>query len=239
MKEPIAATTNEIAQRVREPAVQASFAKRITDYMQSKNYKLDKNPGEVNIVYVEGANEDGSTNDNKSNQFNDRRVAIVFKDGVPAIAGNWEATVNPGVAYMGDNQKGLPHTLFGQYSSWQVGTHVGPSGKNGHEGLLQSAPIKVVRAWTGARPSNAEIERGTTFDGKKTFIESGEFGINQHWGYDYSADDISIASAGCLVGRTIEGHKDFMQIIKADPRYRKDSGFMFTTAIIPSWELSK
>lgn len=228
-----------IAQVVKNVAQkpQGQFADRIVKYMEAKGYQVSRKPGEVNIVYVEGADEDGTPNSNQSNHFNDRRIVFSFQDGQPKIVGNWLATVNPGVAFLGVNPKGLPHTMFGQYQSWQVGTHVGASGGSGHEALIQVAPVEVVRAWTGMRPSDAEIKKGKTFDGQSTFVERGEFGINQHWGYDYPPDDISKVSAGCLVGRSIDEHIKFMKTIKSDPRYRSDSSYLFFTAILPGVEL--
>jgi len=228
----IGATVKNVVQKP-----QGQFAQRIVKYMEAKGYQISRKPGEINIVYVEGADEDGTPNSNQSNHFNDRRIVLAYKNGQPEIVGNWMATVNPGVAYLGVNPKGLPHTMFGQYPAWQVGTHVGASGGAGHEALIQVASIKVIRAWTGMRPSNVELEKGKTFDGNPTSVEAGEFGINQHWGYDYSPDDISKASAGCLVGRTIEGHQEFMAIVKSDPRYRQDSSYIFSTTIIPGWKL--
>lgn len=217
----------------------SKFEDRIWAYMESQGYAIAQNPGEINIIYVEGANEDGTLNDNKSNEFNDRRIVLTVTDGRPKIIGNWLATVNPGVDYLGVNPKGLPHTVFGQYKSWQVGQHCGMSGGNCHEGLIQVAPIKVNRAWTGARPTQVEIDKGKTFDGKETFIESGEFGINQHWGYDYPANDISKASAGCLVGRSIDEHVEFMKIVKSSTQYKSNPGYIFYTTIIPAWALPK
>lgn len=222
--------------RERSPE-KSSFGDRIIRYMESQKYKIYRGDGEINIVYVEGVNEDGSTNGNEGNKFNDRRIVIQFKGGKPEIIGNWDATVNPGVAYLGMNPNGLPHTLFGQYKSWQVGQHCGLSGGSCHEGLIQVAPIKVVRAWTAMRPSGEEVEQGKTFDGKPVKIQEGEFDINQHWGYDYSLDDIAKASAGCLVGRTIAGHQEFMGVVKRSAQYRQNPGFIFETAIVPGWDL--
>lgn len=217
----------------------SKFEDRIFSYMKAQGYVISTNPGEINIVYVEGANEDGTLNDNKSNEFNDRRIVFAVDGGKPKIIGNWLATVNPGVAAIGLNSKGVPHTAFGQYKAWKVDQHCGMSGNNCHEALVQDAPIKVNRAWTGARPTQVEIDKGKTFDGKETFIESGEFGINQHWGYDYPANDISKASAGCLVGRSIDEHVEFMKIVKSSSQFKSNPGHLFHTTIIPAWALPK
>jgi hypothetical protein len=50
-------------------------------------------------------------------------------------------------------------------------------------------------------------------------------------------NNISFASAGCLVGRTRQGHREFMQLIKQDKRYQLNRQYMFLTTIIPGNEL--
>ena len=88
-------------QKQEQPAQAMGLGDRVIRYMESKKYKIYRGEGEINIMYVEGMNEDGSGNDNEGNKFNDRRLVIAFKDGKPEIGGNWDATVNPGVAYLG------------------------------------------------------------------------------------------------------------------------------------------
>jgi hypothetical protein len=68
-------------------------------------------------------------------------------------------------------------------------------------------------------------------------LDTGLFDINQHWGYDMPRNNISFASAGCLVGRTRQGHREFMQLIKQDKRYQLNKQYMFLTTIIPGNEL--
>lgn len=69
---------------------------RIIKYMMIKNYHISTKSDEFNIVYVEGMNADGTENTDAPNQFNDRRMVIQIVDGIPKIAGNWEATTEPG-----------------------------------------------------------------------------------------------------------------------------------------------
>jgi hypothetical protein len=69
--------------------------------------------------------------------------------------------------------------------------------------------------------------------------ETGQFGVNQHWGGDSPTDDIGRWSAGCLVGRTKEGHREFMKIIKSDPRYLKSRAYVFSSIVIPGDDLFK
>jgi hypothetical protein len=95
-----------------------------------------------------------------------------------------------------------------------------------HEALVQTLPIKVHR------------DLGEDFErtGDATFV--GLFGINQHWGFDLPKTDIRSASAGCLVGRTKKDHRDFMALLKADPRYEASRGYRFMAAVIPAAALA-
>ncbi|UBF29887.1 hypothetical protein K9N68_37385 (plasmid) [Kovacikia minuta CCNUW1] len=195
-----------------------NLASKIIEYMRSKNYRISTKPGEINIVYVEGMNKDGTLNDNTPNVFNDRRIVIEFDDrGTPQIIGNWEATINPGNYYYKNpmNPKGTANIVYGQFkNAWKVGIH-GTSSP--HEALVQCSPVTVNR---GKVPGQVKSK------------DTGNFGINQHGGYNYPTDDINKASAGCLVGRTMSQHQQFMSIVKQDPRYKTNRGFAWDATII-------
>lgn len=204
-----------------------SFAGLICRYMEEKKYELFKGSGEINIVYVEGCNADGSLNADEPNQFNDRRILITFENGAPKIIGNWEATTEPGFYYTDSpmNISGAARIKFGQYlNCWEVGTH---GNSVPHEALIQIRPVTVYRDY------NRDMARV----GDKE--DTGLFGINQHGGYDYPFGNIGPASAGCQVGRTMDGHEEFMRLIKTDPRYKKDHTFAFSAAILPGDEVVK
>jgi peptidoglycan hydrolase-like protein with peptidoglycan-binding domain len=198
---------------------------RIIAYMQKKNYFICRHPDGKNIVYVEGVDADGSLNPQTPNVFEDLRIVFsIGPDGKPLIQ-PWVATTEPGKPYTMNpmNPKGAARIALGQYKSWAVGTHVGASGKDPHEALIQCAPIDVYR------------------DSKKDFkregpIYTGIFGVNQHWGYDQPKDDVGTASAGCLVGEKRDGHRAFMAVVKSDPRFRANNGYKFVTAVIPGHE---
>ncbi|MBW4562031.1 MAG: peptidoglycan-binding protein [Mojavia pulchra JT2-VF2] len=204
------------------------FASRIVKYMQNKKYYIAVGKQQYNIVYVEGVNANGTLNNDKFNQWNDRRIVIEIASGTPQIVGNWVATTEPGDYYTKNppNPKGVARIAFGQYNAWRVGYHYGTTGAETHEALEQCGTIKVHR------------------DRNKDGLRSGDpidvgshFFINQHWGYDKSL--VSTASAGCLVGQSREEHKDFMQLIKQDRRYRLDNKYVFWTTIIPGDDLAK
>jgi len=200
---------------------------RIVKYMQSKKYTIFTEPKEYNIVYVEGMNENGSLNNDARNEFNDRRIVIEVVDGVPKIVNHWGATTEPGSHYTFQPmlpEKGAARIQFGQYKAWAVGMH---GSADRHEALVQVDDITVCRDF------NEDFKR----TGDK--LDTGSFEINQHWGYDAPVNDIKNASAGCLVGRRREGHREFMRIIKGDRRYVTNSNYVFYTTVIPGDDLVK
>lgn len=202
------------------------IASKIVKYMQAKNYEVFTNPKEYNIVYLEGVNEDWTLNSDTPNQFNDRRIVIEVVDGIPKIVNHWQATTEPGSRYTYNpmNPGGAARIKFGQYKSWSVGIH---GNSEPHEALIQVAPISVYRDF------NKDFQR----TGDK--VDTGLFLVNQHYGYDAPANDIKNASAGCLVGRRREGHREFMAIIKQDPRYLANKSYVFYTTVIPGDDLLK
>ena len=201
-----------------EPAT-PSLAARIVRVMEERGHRLDKGDGEINIVYVEGLSPDGTPNRNEPNRFNDLRLILRFVGGRPEIVRSWEATTEPGRYYTDHplNTQGAARIALGQHlGAWQVGVH-----RESHEALVQTGAALTV-----CRDTNRDFKR----DGDVR--DTGFFGINQHWGYDAPTDDIGKASAGCLVGRTTEGHREFMDLVKSDRRYRADHQFHFSTTVL-------
>ena len=207
------------------------LASRIVQYMQSKQYNVATHPGEYNIVYIEGADENGVPNADRANHFNDRRLLITFKNGQPVIVGNWQGTTEPGSHYTYRpiswyaRKHGAARIKFGQYKAWQVGIH---GTAEPHEALIQVDNISVHRDLNkDSLRTNDRID--TNYN----------FAINQHWGYDFPENNIMTASAGCLVGRTRKGHREFMSLIKKDPRYQLNSRYIFETTVIDGSKLHK
>jgi hypothetical protein len=199
------------------------LAERIIQALDHGKFEIFRNEGEINIVYLEGSNSDGSPNKNEPNKFNDQRIVITFKNDKPIILGQWLATTEPGTHWVLHplNPAGAARIKLGQYKAWQVGIHhLGKA--SAHEALVQTGGQITVY-----RDKNQDNKR----DGDKE--DTGFFAVNQHWGYNNPIDDIKTASAGCLVGRTVEGHKEFMSIVKSDPRFKADKKFVFSTTILP------
>lgn len=204
----------------------SNLATRIVKYMELKKYKIFSGTKQYNIVYLEGANADGSINLDTPNHFNDRRLVIQLLNNEATIIGNWEATTEPGNHYTVKpmNPGGAARIAFGQYRSWCVGMH---GTRDVHESLVQVAEVCVHRDY------NKDYKR----PGDK--LCTGLFGINQHWGYDLPTTNVANSSAGCLVGRSRGGHREFMNLIKKDIRYESDRRFIFTSTIIAADDLVK
>lgn len=207
-------------------AAGGKLAWAIWQAMEHKKYWLARVPGYVNIVYLEGAGTDGVPNDNKPNQFNDVRTVITVQDGKPVIVGKWDGTTEPGKFYTQNpmNPKGAARIALDQFKAWVVGTH--GAGAGAHEALVQHGTIRVFR----------DINKDYKRDGDA--VDTGSsFAVDQHWGYDLPSLDIANASAGCLVGRTKAGHKQFMSMLKADPRFQNSRGYMFMTAVLSAQDI--
>ncbi|HEY9636966.1 MAG TPA: hypothetical protein V6D14_26430 [Coleofasciculaceae cyanobacterium] len=202
-----------------------SLAEQIIDYCEEKGYKIDRGIGEKNIIYVEGMYPDGQLNNDEFNVWNDSRLVIEFKNGKPEIIGAWEATTEPGQYYTINpiNAGGAARIAFGQYQAWQVGMH---GQADPHEALIQTGGTVIV---------HRDLNQDGVRTGDRT--DMGFFGINQHWGGNSPQSDIGRWSAGCLVGRTRDGHQEFMALCKQDPRYQKNREFVFLAIVIPGDEL--
>ena len=199
------------------------LAARIVRAMEARGYWISRHPDCVSIVYLEGSGIDGVLNGDAPNKFNDARFVLrIAGKRKPEIVGAWEATTEPGRYYTANplNARGAARIAFDQYKAWSIGTH------KDHEALVQTANVTVFR----------DLDKNFKRPGDKPY--TGTYGINQHWGYDLPKEDIGKASAGCLVGRTKKGHREFMALVKADPRYHANNAYRFQTAILPAEEVA-
>ena len=207
---------------------------RIIAYMLQEKYYISLGEKRYNIVYVEGMNVDGTLNDDAADRFNDLRCLIEIVNGRPRFAGNWVGTCEPswyhtklinGKTRLG--KIGVARIKFGQYRAWRVGRH-----NNHHEALVNPFPVDVYRDVNEDMLRTGDPLHKTT-------------GINQHHGYGITGS-IGGASAGCLVGQTVEGHEEFMKLVKSDVRYlasplqsnnSKWHNYKFITTVVPGDEL--
>ncbi|MEG4861220.1 hypothetical protein QUB75_27080 [Microcoleus sp. K1-B6] len=186
---------------------------KILKYCQSKNYPIET----FNIIYIEGCDINGRLNSDAPNQFNDVR-AIFDKT---KCLDCWQATCEPGAWYTHTpmNPDGAFRIAFGFHKqAWEIGIH---GNSEPHEALIQVGEVRGFRDYNQdfVRPGDREVR--------------GHYGINQHWGYDMPPGNIGQASAGCLVGRSRHGHREFMQFCKNSGRR------YFDTIVIPGNEVFK
>lgn len=204
------------------------LAARAAGVMLAAGFWISRHPDCVNIVYFEGVDKDGTLNDDRPNRFNDLRLVFrVGSDLRPFLLGAWEGTTEPGAPFTANplDPNGAARIVFGQYESWNVGIHKANS-PSAHLALVQVADVVV------ARDKNKDGKR----TGDRQF--TGVFGINQHWGFDNPVDNVGKASAGCLVGRTKAGHREFMAIVGKDPRFGVNRGYRFMTAVMDGAAMS-
>lgn len=199
------------------------LAGKIVRAMQANKYWIARHPDCLNIVYIEGIDPDGSLNDNRNNVFNDLRVVFRLKSsGIPEIVGKWEATTEPSRKWTLTpmNSGGAFHIKFGQYKAWIKGWY------HTHDALLQAGEIE------GYRDPHKTFKRDFNHP-----VHGANFGVHHHWGYDLPHDDMGNSSAGCLVGRSTDGHRMFMNAILRDPRYKANAAYRFIAAIMPAGDL--
>ena len=213
-----------------EPAddIQTRLAKRVLRYMRKKNYWIARAPNMCNIVYVEGLDGDGKVNEDRANEWNDRRMVIqIAPGGQPTMLANDLATTEPGRIYTLSplNPKGAARIAFGQYKAWVDGMH-----KGNQPALIQRGKVRVHRDINrdGSRSTNDPVDIGDAF------------GINQHsTAPDYTPEFVDKFSAGCLVGCRMRWHLSFMQIVRQDIRYQMNKSYMFITTIISGDDLER
>lgn len=227
--------TSATAQRLAVPtallpeiAESKTWFDKVIKYMRARNYFISRHSDCKNIIYLEGMNSDGSPNAYAPNKFNDLRVvySVDAQGRLDFQTSMWDGTTEPGRFWTVQpmNRKGAARIAFNQYKAGVVGTHH-PNSASAHEALVQVEPITVCR------DLNKDLRR--TWDE----LDTGLFAINQHWGYYAPKDDLGRTSAGCLVGRTKEGHRKFMSVIKSDPRCGANHSYRFVTAVMPGDEV--
>jgi hypothetical protein len=203
------------------------LAGRIAAALARRGDWLCRDPACVNIVYVEGLEEGGQVVPRRPDAFDDLRLLLrILAGGRPEIAGAWCATTasgRPAVEAPAEPQ-GAPRLAAGQHRGWVVGrTAIGTELEQ--EALVQCLPLPVTRdADRDFRRAGDPAERGV-------------FLIDQHGGQDAPRERVGGVGAGCLVGRSQDGHRAFMALLRDDPRWRVNAAHVFTTSILTAAEL--
>jgi len=180
-------------------------------------------PGEVNIVYLEGANIDLTPNNDAPDLWNDVRMVISpTQFGEQNISLLAQATSEPGLSATHSKQaaalKGVFRIGIGyHHEKWAMGFH---KQNRNHPALVQVAPI------IGTRDANK--------DGKRTgdLVTDNVKGLNQH-GTRPNLTSMRVGewSYGCLAGREWEEHLRFIMFCRRDPRYVVNKNFLFSTTV--------
>ena len=195
-----------------------SLAEKVVACCEERGYFLDKEPGEINLIGIEGINPDDTLNNDVPNAFNDLIGCLIFENGQPRFKGLYIGTTEPGRYYTINklNAKGAARLDLGQQRCWQTGFHKGQ-----YEALVQTgAPVKV---W---RDGNKDFSR----DGD--VLDTGSFGINIHHGGNNPVNNIGRYSAGCQVIRSGNDFAEFMQIVKSDPRWKANHKYIFKYTLL-------
>ena len=204
-----------------KPKQADKIAAALIDYARKQNWEVRDGEGKYNIFYVQGLFSNGVSNDNAPNEFNDSRF-LVEVNPTPRLVGAWEASIEPGSYYTKQpmNVEGAAHIQVpGQYKAWHIGKH-----KGRELALVQVAPVNIIRD----KNRNTKVDEGD-------LKEHSLIGANQH-----SANDqqfVDGASAGCPVGRTSQGHQEFMRFLQQDADYKVDKNFIFSTSFISAKDL--
>ena len=200
-----------------------SYAQKLVAYMTIQGYRLFRHPGEINIIYCEGANLDGTPNPDEQDRFNDLGLLLRFDDsGEPEIIHRAVCTTEPGTLATFSAQAmqlgGVARVQLTQYlNCWQLGFH---KSNPAHPALVQCAPLLVHR------------------DRNRDFKRPGDalmpaWGINHHGTRPgYFAKAVGMFSLGCSVRLHWKDHLEFIELLRTDPRYVAEPKFRFSAAYL-------
>lgn len=193
----------------------------IISFCEKRGFKIFRQPGELNIIYIEGMNIDGTLNKDELDGWNDLRLLIDFVGSKPRLQFWQIATTEPGrtATFSASAKKrgGVARITFGQHlECWQMGWHKGQQ-----PALVQCAPIKVHR------------------DANRDGIRTGDpitlaTGINHHGtSLRFKGGKVGTWSEGCLVGMIYAQHLRFIQFLTTDPRFIADRKFKYSAIVLP------
>ncbi|HEY9725204.1 MAG TPA: peptidoglycan-binding protein, partial [Chroococcales cyanobacterium] len=207
------------------------FASSLTQYMMKKGYFVPRGDRRYSIVYVHSLNEQFQPTPSTPDAWDDRRMILeIPNNGVPRIVNHWTATCDPGLAPTQRSRiaGGVAQVAFGQYQAWQHGFHGYGKRYPPYPSLVQAGPVDIMR----------DTNRNYRRDSGDTLIQkSTGNGINQHHGWN--ASEVGFNSEGCLVGKNVEGHHEFIDLCKQDVRYQVNPGYTYFTTVIEGADIFK
>lgn len=204
-------------------------AHAIAAYCKMKGYPWESTPGHLNIVYIEGLNEDFTPNADKWDEWNDLRIIVDHRPDtlVPFIRFCQVATTEPGrkPTFSAASKKlgGVARLAFRHYpKKWVQGYHNAARYGTKHPALIQKRNEPVM------------VHRDVNLDGKRTGDPiSPAFHINHHGVMPGAIPKlVGGHSAGCPVGLIWEQHLEFIETTKTDLRYLENPDFTYSATII-------
>jgi hypothetical protein len=205
-----------------------SLAGRVTAALVRRGDWLRREPDCVSIVYLEGMDSHGRQTPRRPDAFDDLRLLLrIMPGGRPEIAGAWTATTAPGRPAVESpaEPEGAPRLAPGQHRAWVLGrTAIGTELEQ--EALVQMLPVRVTR------DANRDFRR----EGDRA--ERGLYILDQHGAMDALRERVGGAGAGCLVGQSQEGHREFIDRLRDDPRWRVNAAHLFTTSVVRAEEVT-
>jgi len=204
-------------------------AHAIAAYCKMKGYPWETTPGHLNLVYIEGLNEDFTPNNDRFDEWNDLRIIVDHRTdtNAPFLRFFQVATTEPGrkstFAPAAKKLGGVARLAFRHYAGkWIQGYHQFSKYGTRHPALIQKHPEVVM------------VHRDFNMDGKRTGDPiSPAYGINHHGVMPGVVPKlVGGHSAGCPVGLDWEQHLEFIEITKTDLRYLENPKFAYSSTII-------
>lgn len=204
-------------------------AHAIAAYCKMKGYPWETTPGHLNIVYIEGINEDFTPNKDSFDEWNDLRIIVDHRpDTLVPFLKFWQvATTEPGrkstFAASAKKLGGVARLAFRHYpKKWVRGYHNAARCGTNHPALVQRRDEPVM------------VHRDFNQDGKRTGDAiAPAFCINHHGVMPGIVPKlVGGHSAGCPVGLNWEQHLEFISLTDTDLRYLGNPNFAYSASIL-------
>ena len=200
-------------------SLKGSLAEKVEACCEERDFPLYKEPGEVNIIAIEGMHLDGELNPDSNDKWNDTVGILCFREGKPHFDLLCKATTEPGYYYTHNPPipEGVARLDTGYHQHlWQIGQH------RGYEALAQNGnEARLVR----------DRNRNYRRDDKVSYERWR--GINLHttkttgWTGSASPESIGKWSAGCVVIYSPDQFLRLIELVKDSTQYKMSSKFAF------------
>ena len=192
--------------------------KRVLGTLKSKDYKVFKNPYELNIVGIRNSS-------TVPNSFDDT-ISVFYKDDKDKwVFNSYPATTDTGTYWLKNPMGATGSALLkeGQFiNSHKIGLHRGK-----YTALVQQNPVTVFR----------DYNRDSILDFNNGREETGQFGINiHHASNNGTTKEVDKYSAGCQVFSNIKDFDSFMEMAE---KHKEKNSNNFTYTLIDERSLKR